>query len=180
MAAPSPDGQWPSFGTWPNCVSGFVEPLLKWIPQFQPILRFAFGAVVVLPVTDRASGYRQLESSLGELKVRIPEDVTDFLLQFNRSIAAPNGPPGMTINRIFRCGVAVLAPLRVRIATTPSGPPLTTFDPNAEHSKLTALRIEVDFNTAPEWSQAITIDQAETLTRDLPQLAINGIEELIK
>jgi hypothetical protein len=174
VASPSPV-RWPSVGDWPACIQAFVPKVAKWLPQYpSPIHRVAFGATVSSPVPDRSSGYRALESALDDIGLKLPGDLSDFLIQFNLPLASRSGPDGMVINRLARWGVAKLAPIFFQVGLSS---PTPIFPQIAEVS---AVRIELDFNTPAEWLQAISIDHGRDLLREMPQMSIDYLAERLQ
>jgi hypothetical protein len=174
---PSPGQQWPTVGTWPQCIQEFIPAVLEWLPAFTSMVRLAFGAVVVLPVPDRAKGYRILESALSDLRIQLPEGISDFLLQLNQPLT-PSSSPGMTINRVTRWSVALLAPVWVQVAITPNAPGNISVD--TSRPQTSAVRVELDFNTPADWSQPIALEQAQGLVPELTRLAAEYVRERIK
>lgn len=172
MGSGSPT-RWPSVGDWPDSIQTFVPKVTKWLPQYpSPIHRLAFGATVSSSVPDRSSGYRILEAALKDLRVKLPSDLTDFLLQFNLPLASRLGPDGMLINRLARWGVAKLAPLFFQVGLAPPMLP--------QIAESSAVRIELDFNTPAEWLRPISIDQAHGLLKEMPQMSVDYLAERLQ
>lgn len=170
--------EWPNLGTWPECLDALVSPVRAWLPAIQPIARLAFGVIIAKSVADRPTGYRQIESALSELQIRLPSDLSDFLIQLNRPIAASHAP-GMTINRLSRWGVALLAPVMIQLAVVLPNVQMQTpqADAGLTRQQLHALRVELDFNTAAEWTQPIAPESAQALLDELTDLARNYVTD---
>lgn len=174
----SSPSHWPSVGDWPQGLHGFVSLLSNWFPHFvTPMNRLALGVAALCPVSDSDSGYRVLESALADIvHPKLPTDLSDFLLQFNRPVPSQHGPKGMVINRLGRWGAVRLAPVYVLVGTPPpAGATKTATSPGSF-----AVRVELDFNTAFESSQDISIEHAKKLLDEMSQLAVSYVEERLK
>jgi len=170
---PSPvGGQWPSIGNWPMRAS--VLRLMEFVKDIPPITRIAFGATVISPVEDKIAGYRLIEQGAFDIQPKIPDEVSDFLLQFNCPVRSRRGPDGMTINRLARWGVAQVKLIWMQIG---SSPPISREPTTRE---VMAARLELDFNTAAEWTNEIPRNQVTELAAELVELSEQYVEERLR
>jgi hypothetical protein len=176
---PSLSSEWPSIGKWPDSISMLIEPSAKWLGDVQSITRVAFGALVVLPVSDRFAGYRLAEAALSELNLKLPEGLTDFLIQFNLAMPSPIGPAEMKFNRLARWGVALLKQVFLQVAVA-AGTPTTVATGDLGRPEFHALRAELDFSTSADWNGALPPEQAVSLLKELANQAVGYVKERVK
>jgi hypothetical protein len=130
----------PTLGSFPEALRSFVELMTKWLKMCPPIDRLAFGALLVLPVEDKRTGYRQL-SALLPLEVDA-EGSSDFTYSINRPRPSKSGIPNLKINRLSKWAFVVL-----RLAAVSVGRHVG----HAPYDGPSACRLELDINTAAEF-----------------------------
>lgn len=158
----------PDFAT---SVPEFSESAKRWIAKGFPIIRLAWGAVLMAPVRDREEGYRRLASYLPSLKID-PVGSSELHYQINRRrISARHA--GLSINRLSKWSVARIQSARLQIGPIPSGlAPMHTVG-----NDLSACRLELDINTAVENAVPFPADVAQALLGELAELAIEISKE---
>ena len=178
VAARAPE--WPTVGEWPNYIPHFVEPVKAWLREFGVANRVAFGAVVIAIVQTRDEAYHAVEAGLSDLKLKVgSSEVSDFLLQFNKPVPSRHGPQGMVLNRLARWSAAVLKPVTLQLSIG-TNPPMIAPMPEASQTELHAARIELDFNTMPDWSGQLASEQAAELFDELVRVAIDYVGERLR
>jgi hypothetical protein len=148
-----------TIGLWPAASGLFVELMAKWIasPDCPPLLRLAFGAVLLSPVESREDGYEKLDDFLPA--VELDSKSSDFSYQINRP--RQSKITGLKVNRLTKWSVSAVQPLLAAASGVMVGP--------AEH----ALRVELDINTAADNLDEIP---KATLVDQLHELAALGDE----
>ncbi len=150
----------PSAGQLPDSLRAFAPTMTTWLKDYCPELqRLAFGAELHLPVEDQAGGYRQLDPYI---PVEIdPEQSSDLLYQINRPRVAQSQSTHLRINRLSRWSVAKFAYGQQRDGLKLSLPGLDSF----------ACRVELDINTAPDYTGGFSREQIGNLFDELVGLA---------
>ena len=144
----------PTIGSLPQVLTTFRQLMLRWfaLETCPALIRLAFGAVLFQPVDDRPTGYRRLAAYLPSV-ILDPEGASDFFYQINRPRASTSRIPGLSINRLAKWSV----PLHGLAAFSAAPATLTLSTP------LTACRLELDINTAPDF-------QGELVRQQLPHV----------
>ena len=155
-----------SLGDWQDAIVPFSELMRKWIQLAPPINRLAFGAVLLHPVEDTREGYASLQAFL---PFKIDLDSSDFLFQTNKRIQS-DVDPAMPLNRLTKWSVA-----RVQLLTMSASamaPPI-----GRQETLLTASRLELDINTAPESADPLQPETLGALWDELCELGRKITEE---
>jgi hypothetical protein len=134
--------------------------MTKWI-QTLPMIRLAFGAVLLQPVDGLAEGYRLL-SSYVQLQID-PENTSDLLYQINRRRVSSSGITGLTINRLAKWSVLRLQ--RNLFMLSPGSPVQSH-----TQSEAFACRLELDINTAPEFEGELPQAELPSLIQELVEM----------
>ena len=140
---PSSDSQaLPTLGGLPTALSTFVTLMSPWLDSdaCPPLLRLAFGAVLLQQVATREEGYRRLAPYLSAVQLD-PLGSSDFLYRINRPRDSAGTIEGLRINRLSTWSVVLQ---RAGMIAVRSG--TATLLPSSEHY---ASRLELDINTAP-------------------------------
>lgn len=140
-------------GPFREALEAFRTLMLRWLQTCPPIVRLAFGAVVIEPVESRVAGYRNLSRYLRAVQLDA-EGSQDFFYQVNRPRRS-NVVDGLQINRLSKWSVAQSVPITLMLT------------PQSVQSGMgagqEACRIEVDINTAPR-------ENAELPSAMLPEI----------
>ena len=166
-AQEEPEGKeedFPSLGSFPAVCPLFTQLMDRWLaletcPNAQ---RLAFGAILLYPVPDRATGYRQLMPYLPAIQLD-PERSSDFLYRINRRRPSTSGIPHLEINRLATWSVMARQLQPVSIS-----PEAVGYFPTPPRSF--ACRIELDINTAPEFREELSRDQFRAIFHELVHL----------
>ena len=149
--------------------AGFLNLMTRFlsVPEMPPLNRMAFGAVVLLPVTDPEQGYRTLSDYL-------PFDIdrtksSDFMYQINRQRSSKT-VSDLKINRLMKWSVGLSG--RSSFVIGEQGLALTTSQTIA-----TNCRIDLDINTNYDVSLSIPHDRLNPLFMELQELAREIVQE---
>ena len=138
---PSPDNPI-SEASLVDRVHQFVDPMARWLDTCPPATRIAFGAVVVLPVADRITGYNRVSDYLNfDID---GTDAADFMFQINR-VRRSAVAPEIQINRLARWSVGVF--LRFALSLSAQG---SMIEQAATGAGTSFVRLELDINTHPD------------------------------
>lgn len=158
----------PTIGPFSDSLRDFLDPMHRWLTDSIPNLqRLAFGAVLLLPVADRAAGYARLSSYLPGVAID-PINSRDFLYQINRRRGSNAGIPDLRINRLSKWSVLAVATAVVEV-----GPALRQFT-TPEHY---ACGLELDINTVPEYPDVISRDELDAVFQELVELGTEIVTE---
>jgi hypothetical protein len=128
-----------SAGPFPDAFTLFLGPMLRWLPTAPPLVRLAFGAVVLIPVESKEEGYRRVSALLDTVRID-PVGSEDFLYQINRPRRSVS-VEGIRVNRLSKWSVALFQRLRFGI------PPVSGSTISYTGERVHACRIEVDLST---------------------------------
>lgn len=153
------DSGFPTIGSLEDSLDLFLTLMLRWIKIAPPIQRLAFGVVLNKPVNSSKEGYKWISSYL---PFSLDEDSSDFLYQINRPRkSASTGISDLLINRLSKWSVSLLTSF--------------AFDPNKPEQYITKphqffVRLELDINTAPDFSVEFTSEQLPQVFQELVEL----------
>lgn len=165
-AAPDPTSNLPALGPVDAVLVPFRDLCVKWLESHvQGVHRVAFGVVALLPVDNRESGYAQLAPYL---PFEVDTGARDFLYQINRRRPS-SACPGAEINRLSKWSVAQWQ--TSGFGLVPGGVAYALGEPTF------ACRLELDTNSAPEKSDAITAQCLPGLLGELARFAQEIIEK---
>jgi len=151
----------PSAGPFLETLSSFVKLASGWFQLSPHVTRLAFGAVLFFPVADRRAGYVQLGKYLHSLT--LDPEASDFSYQINRSRDSTIGIPGLRINRLTTWSVLLFRRFSLSLGKTAiKAGEYTTLE--------SACRLELDINTAPEYSGVLPIELLPNLFQELVEL----------
>ena len=154
----------PTLGGLGETLDTFKSLMLGWLklagrPTFE---RIAFGSSLVLPVPDRATGYRILDDLLADVRMD-PDGSSDFHYQINR--ARQSGSiDGIQINRLSRW--SVITRLSSTFRVTSDGVK------EVPGKSLTGCMLDLDINTARESPHEFGEDEAIAIFEELVSLAL--------
>lgn len=153
-----------------SIVDEFTSLLNGWLQNSPEANRLAFGAVWLRPVEDHVDGCRQLDALLPNVTLD-GETSRDFLYQINRRRDS-SAVESAIINRVSKWSIIVATPVTIQIQG--AGPSVAT----KHGGEVTAVRLEVDMNTAPESIQEIGGETAVSVFAELvglgKEIASNG------
>jgi hypothetical protein len=158
-ATPMPTAEVPSLGLAPEVLDGFARLCVSWTTKFpiENVLRVALGAIYLMPIDSRTSGYQELRRFL---PFELDPAAFDFFYQINRRRTS-RAIQGLDVNRLSRWSVAqwqilqggLPGPLTLQTAGLP-----------------TACRLELDVNTVPEFAAGIAPLQIPAIVNELVSL----------
>jgi hypothetical protein len=125
-----------------------------------PSKRLAFGCVLTHPAEDRAEGYRWIANLLPSITLD-PERSFDFNYAINRPRPTHTDIDGLVINRLSKWSVAKLRSIHLQLSQGPKA---------LLAPELIACRLEVDINTAPEFSGEFSANNSEPIVYELIEL----------
>lgn len=157
-------------GPFQDSLDSFLELMARWFKIIPPTKRLAFGAVLMLPVEDRRSGYILIANYLPHIKLD-PEGSSDFLYQINRPRNSRTGIPGLKINRLTKWSVARRGTGQIELSLHE---PKASYFPTSESY---ACRLELDINTIQDYQGNLPHDQLSGIFQELVDL---GKEIVIK
>jgi len=157
-----------SIGSFPESLEPFLRLMLRWFELCPPVQRLAFGAVLILPVTDRNIGYRQISAYLPSVQVD-PEGSSDLSYQINRPRNSTSGVTGLRINRLTRWSVSMRR--RAELSFRPAS--VGYFLGSESH----ACRLELDINTAPDFQGELPTQQLPRIFQELVDLGKEIVRE---
>ncbi len=156
-----------SLGTLPGPIDPFLDLMLRWLKLSPPVERLAIGAILLQPVADRRSGYREIAKYLPAVKLDA-EGSSDFSYQINRRRRSTTGIPNLEINRLSKWSVA-----EFRFGALSVSPASVAF---SEGEVIPALRLKLDVNTAPEFQGSLPENKLPNLLRELVDLTLEIAE----
>ncbi|MBT4485537.1 MAG: hypothetical protein HOC71_17860 [Candidatus Latescibacteria bacterium] len=141
----------------------FVNIMEKWLNSVSDIKfnRLAYGAVLLMPVKDKVSGYKKIANYLPEVRLD-PENSRDFFYQINRP-RHYSSKPELSINRLMKWKVLKQSYF---LSTSPQSVMATAEDNFA-------CQVELDINTSNEISTELP---SEEIINIWHELALLGIE----
>ncbi len=164
-----------SLGKLAPSMVAFARYLHAWfeLPTCPVAKRIALGAILLHRVDDREEGYRFLQPFLRDSVKLDAENSSEFNYTINRRRLSPS-IDGLEINRMMKWFVWVWKSLKMTVRLHPE--PMM---PETEEGALKmACRLELDMNTAPEFTG--TLDQAtqkatlDELTAFAEEIAAKG------
>lgn len=159
----------PSVGRFDEACPRFKELVDRWLPLSPPLSRIAFGGVVLLPVADRLTGYKRLVPYLPSVKVDA-EGTRDLQYRINRRRISQTGMKDLQVNRLSTWSVGTITFKAVSI--TGGQPPMVL-----PGEQVFVCRLELDVNTAAEFSSVFVQEQLPESFNELVHLATEIIEK---
>lgn len=157
----------PSVGPFPEALKKFSALIDHWIQSetFPPSKRVALGVVLLRPSESKQLAYEQLAEYLPKVELDASNS-SEFFYQINRPRASISGIPNLKINRLSKWSV-----FSWRSATVTFTP--GSLEQAAMGPEVFGCRLELDINTAPDFSEMLS---RETLPRLLQELVNVGLE----
>jgi hypothetical protein len=163
----------PTIGSFPEVATAFLPLMDRWfqLDTFPLIQRLAFGAVLLQPVEERRTGYRQIAPYLHRWLRLDPDNSSDLLYQINRPRPSTLEIPQLAINRLSKWGVAVY---RHFAAPLEPAAPTTYLFPTEE---LFTCLLEIDMNTSQHFPRELEQEQIPEILRELVNLGMEIAQE---
>lgn len=158
-------------GRFPEVADSFGHAMSAWLKICPPVVRLAYGSVLLERVESKEAGYRQLSKYLPSIKV--DADSQDFFYQVNRPKLLSAGKENLKFNRLSKWSVMSFQPVRLAfsIGSPPTVGPATIFAPPG--STVYAGRLELDLSTPGDRQNELAHDE---LTAIFAQLVAFGSE----
>ncbi len=156
----------PIIGQFDDYYQKFSLKMIEWLAMSPPIVRLAFGTVLLKPVENREEGYKELSNFLPDIKIDA-EGSRDFLYQINRprisKIVAENN---IKVNRLSKWSVIRLHRLHITISGDKSR---NIAIPDSGDS---ACRLELDISTDENISDNLPYEKLADAFSELVDLGI--------
>jgi hypothetical protein len=158
----------PSVGPWSDASVSFRDDnVKKWLEQTTvPIVRLAFGAILLHQVDSRESAYKKLDELL--ISVTADPKMRELLFRCNWPVES-KAVHGLMINRITAWAAVRAAQSRLQV----TGESFNV-SPGPE---LDAVRLEIDHNTDQANSKPFDKGQLVPIFQELMQLAQQNAEK---
>lgn len=147
-------------GPFQETLDWFIGLMSRWLRSSPPLKRLAFGAVLMLPVEDRRSGYELIEKYLPHIQFD-SERSSDFLYQINRPRDSRTGIPNLKINRLSKWSVVLRGTGQIELSPHEAR---ASFFPTSEAY---ACRLELDINTVGDYQGDLPQDQLPIIFQEL-------------
>lgn len=151
----------PNIGKFKDAVEVFISLIMKWVDLSPEVNRIAFGSVLLLPVEDKAAGYKQLIPLMPAIKID-PINSTDFFYSINRPRLSKTSGGEILINRLSRWAVA-------HLSLFPHAQPLNVAPKKGVG--LFTIRLEIDINTSSDNVEVIPKERLNELLTEFVSLA---------
>jgi hypothetical protein len=156
-------------GRFDETCSRFTELVERWLPISPPLHRIAFGGAILLPVADRVTGYKRLVPYLPSVKID-PVGSRDLLYRINRPRMSQTGIKDLQLNRLSTWAVGSFEFKALSI----SGGQTSIVTPG---ERTFVCKVDIDINTAAEFSGEFVPDQLRETLNELVQLGNEIIEK---
>ncbi|HUY12826.1 MAG TPA: hypothetical protein VMX16_04235 [Terriglobia bacterium] len=165
--------KFPSVGSFLDSLAFFKELMLRWFEKAPQSWRLAFGAVLLLPVQDRRSGYEKLSLYLPSVQLDA-KGSSEFSYQINRPRPSRSGISGLEINRLSKWSVSARQAWEIGPISPGGSPPLVR---QTYPEPPTACRLELDINTTQVSPTELQADKVIVVFKEVIEL---GIEIVLK
>lgn len=151
----------PTFGAWAATRDMFVQLTKKWqIAERFPLVRVAFGAVLLSRADSKVDAYSRLKNLLSSVSVD-PEQMRDLVYRINWPITS-KVVQGLTVNRITNWGA-----LQIQIQQVSLHEPAGNSVSVPKH----AVRLELDHSTDAARKETFAAGDVEKVYAELVTLA---------
>jgi len=151
-----------SLGPFPEVLNSLSKVVVPWLPKAPALQRFAFGAILMQPVDSVRAGYTLLQKYLGSVRLD-PDSSSDFFYQINRPRPSRTAIAALRLNRLTKWSVQVIR----RMTMTIGAEGTTATRALGEDA---ACRLELDINTAPDFTGVLPVEQLGALLQELTDL----------
>jgi hypothetical protein len=151
----------PVLGPFIETLEVFLGLTNRWfeLETCPPLVRLAFGAVLLQPVENQTQGYEILSTYL-PFQVDL-EETSDFLYQINRRRESATGIADVKINRLAKWSVQ---------KTSQGFVPIIPLGQPQQLAEFLACRLELDINTIAEFEGEFSREQLPRLFDELVAL----------
>lgn len=154
----------PVIGSFDKYLEIFSGIMKEWLTKAPPIIRLAFGAVLLKEVGSRQDGYIELNRYLPSVELD-PEEAFDFLYQINRrrnsQVIIENALP---INRLSKWSMVRLRRLVVNIGDDQSARTAMAGE------DVYACRLELDISTNQDYSENFPREKLNEIFSELIEM----------
>ncbi len=162
-------GTFEALPRYDDCVSPFSKLVKRWIELKTPVVRMAWGSVLLGPVDNREQGYRRIARYLPHVTIDSVGS-SDFQFQINRPRNSKTKEQ-LKINRLSKWSVGLFQSGTLQLAPLPEGVGARTGIARTSGPSLHACRLELDINTAAEYTEPFASELCLTLLDELVSLA---------
>jgi hypothetical protein len=161
----------PTIGDLPGSLDAFCELAARWfaVEGLPQLMRIAFGTVLLHPVADRETGYKQMQSYLNYVQLD-PAGSSDFMYQINRPRDSQSGIPQLCVNRLSKWSVLTYQPAILHLG--PQG-----IEPVSQPTAQYACRLELDVNTVADFHGRFEREQLQSVFNELVELGKEIVRE---
>lgn len=154
----------PVIGAYNLLQEEFKKLMQRWLTNCPPVHRLAYGAVLLLPADNLPGAYRLLNDLLRTIEID-SQNTHDFHYRINRRRSSHISGLGLEINRLSTWSAANISTIGVDISPNKQGIPkiIKSIDRSV-------CRLELDINTAPEFSVQMDKDVVTELFSELVTL----------
>lgn len=154
----------PCFGRWTDVRDIFVQLTENWkVGERFPVVRMAFGGVLLSRCENRASAYDHLQSLLRSVKIDSTR-MRDLVFRVNWPLQS-QAAPGVTINRLTTWSALQFSISQFALEAGGTGAVSPIAHP------MFAVRLELDHNTDANRREPFTAEQVGKLYSELVGLA---------
>jgi hypothetical protein len=166
---PLEEGYVPSVGAWPAVCEEFVEGTADWVGNFRaPVVRMAFGAVLLGRCADRQDAYKKLIGLLKSVRAD-HERMSELIFRVNWPVNSTS-VNGLSLNRITQWAVSEVHAIPLMIPMTT--PPVIDDTPGTF-----VIRLDLDHNTDVKWTSPFDQKHLVPIYNELVQLAYENAEK---
>ncbi len=158
-----------TIGHFPEIIASFSRLMNVWLNICPPILRLAFGAVLLEGMDSKEAGYRRLSEFLRT--VEIDESSRDLFYQVNRPRLLKGINNELEVNRLSKWSVAALQVVRMAFSLA-GQPPIAPALYASPESLAYACRLELDLSTPGERQNDLTRDRLSAIFGELVSLGV--------
>ena len=145
----------PIVGPYSEVYTEFCILMERWIEICPPVNRLAYGAALLLPTSSLQEANRQLDDLLPSVKID-SSSARDFQYRINRRRASKCSFEGLEINRLSTWSAFNISQIGIEISSGGTQRIVQSIDTSV-------CRLEIDINTAPEFSQNLDDKTSELL-----------------
>lgn len=168
VVEPDKEAKLPVFGEWKALSTTFAERLIPFVRDFEfPIIRIAFGAVVLMPAGSKEEAYKMLARYISSVKI---DPVNMRELSFRVNWPRPStAMQGLELNRITNWAAIYTTRGLMQVM----GPEMVFGTAGPE---LHAARLEIDHNTSPTHKEPFEPGVRVPILEELIAMARDNVE----
>jgi len=166
MNMEQPLSEMPNIGLLGDVFSSFQVRCKKFLSLELGLTRVALGAILMVPVPDRQTGYGMLPNYHPIVQID-PATSQDFLYQINRPVKS-RVLADVDINRLQKWAVSMLTPMSLQLVTMLGAPhQLVDLEPSVN-----AMRLELDISTSATRKEDLPSDRLDAFFEEMVELAV--------